>query len=694
MSLGATWFGEEWSHDPTGGLLQIGDARPPEALREWVDWAMQGRADGQGRATADQRQRALPRRALNAAFFTTRDMTAEDAEREAPKTETLRRVQVLPRGTVLYAPVQIPQEHKTNFELLLRSCRHAGLTRNRGMGHVQLSLVDDNMPVPASRLPDLPGSGVHVVPLRLLLTAPCLLTQGTWEDNSLVSRSYLTGSTLRGAFARNLIACGVSEAERERLLTSGAVRFFNGYPEVEGKRSLPTPITWRRKKAADISDADSRARPWDAAVSLLNNKAREETEDQSQQTPIATPFWSSGTEPKPASVRRRSWTHQARQSSTGISDTVFTYEALEADQAFRAAVVVSGEDWPTVKQALLHQPLRLGRSGRAGYGGNLVLSCPDNKPLPTEEGAYGGELKQHWFVLKLTADAILRDPNTGQYDPSMLRELVAKRFDTLAIVHQAAIRTTTVQGYNRLWRTTLPAVPAVGMGSVVLLYAERKLSREEVRALQNEPLGERIAEGFGTFILSPVPAEGKLTLREVVATSKPLPQTNEPEELLQAQRRLYRTRLQILLADEAAKVTGGLPASALGETTRSLLGRLSASLRDPDWQTSWRTWLGGPPNGLRQEAKEKLRSTRLGQRHLLEWMEAAIQESWSPPLSANDAAAERTRYQMVSKGQAEALWDAVGKDDALRLYYVTLVLAHLQRKVKQLSEETTGGSDA
>jgi len=114
--------------------LRIGDAVLPATVRQAVIEAVQERG-------------LTPDRVLEACTEV-RCQTAEDQRTGAPREHTLRRVRVVVRGMRFIAPLEWLGGDPTNDELcVLALCtlatRHAGLARNRGRGHIRITIDGD-----------------------------------------------------------------------------------------------------------------------------------------------------------------------------------------------------------------------------------------------------------------------------------------------------------------------------------------------------------------------------------------------------------------------------------------------------------------------------------------------------------------------------------------------------------------------
>lgn len=114
------------------GRLEVHDARLPEELRQWV------------RHAVERRENPVPPSEVLRALTDIRRQTARDRSTGGPAQGTLRSARVTLRGLVFEAPIQagahFTDDHWRVIARLCLGVRHAGLGRNRGRGHMRLSL--------------------------------------------------------------------------------------------------------------------------------------------------------------------------------------------------------------------------------------------------------------------------------------------------------------------------------------------------------------------------------------------------------------------------------------------------------------------------------------------------------------------------------------------------------------------------
>ena len=113
-------------------ILRVGDAVVDSEIRSWIE-----------AAESRKSHRISPKMVLEA-LTDIRQQTSEERSTGAPAETTLRSVRVIIRGLKLQSPLYWLAEPTDDelrcLSLALLATRHAGLGRNRGRGHIRLTL--------------------------------------------------------------------------------------------------------------------------------------------------------------------------------------------------------------------------------------------------------------------------------------------------------------------------------------------------------------------------------------------------------------------------------------------------------------------------------------------------------------------------------------------------------------------------
>ncbi|MCC6957554.1 MAG: hypothetical protein IT316_12230 [Anaerolineales bacterium] len=325
--------------------------------------------------------------------------------------------------------------------------------------------------------------------LHLRLASPLILTGvGNGEENSSQSQPYIPGSAIRGALiglylkGRQMDLPGDSKASA--LFFSGQVRYLNAYPEVLGKRTLPVPVSWRRRKE-DGEVKGTRV----ADLALIKDMERNQR--------LRKPFVLTKSE-EPAIVLDPEETLNLHIGSDGRGvvkedlSTMFQYQALAKGQLLIAPMIFADEmDFKDLKDLLEGAgTLPIGRSRSTEYGQVIIESVEESSDWRECEA---GNPDQE-ITLTLLSDALLRDKfgePTLDLDVALTRKL-KKPVECKSAFVQSRLR----GGYNQKWALPLPQHETLGMGSV-FIYAHDHFDDNELKRLEEEGVGERRIDGFG-----------------------------------------------------------------------------------------------------------------------------------------------------------------------------------------------------
>ncbi len=547
------------------------------------------------------------------------------------------------------------------------------------------------------------------LPYTLELRAPVILAAAGSDPNSTRTLPYIPGSALRGAAARALGDPGANPARQHdfrALILAGSVRWLNAYPRAGGRRALPTPVSFRVNKN-EIESSEGAIRVLDLAASVAHATAQWPEEPL---IPLAERFVTLGaTQPLRVEPRRRSRIHHQRDRARGRAWTeerdgreeahgaVFAFEFLDAGQEFEGIVLVQGEsesrcdDLADRVRACLAGPLLLGRSRRAGYGGQAAVTW--HAPRPRE--VVGEELVQRdippgtIFRALLTSAYIGRSPATGQIDPTRLEaEVVAalasgdageEPMDRVRVLGRCWAF-EVVGGFNRKQRVEVPQALACVGGSVLVLEATAPIPLADLLAVEHAGLGERRAEGFGRVAFLEKPTEAVVLRRPPMARVGP-PTADPPELARFVEWRILDRVVQRVIAEEAAR----LAEPAKPRPTASLIARLRNALRQEPAAAlgTLRDWCAQEGSArLRRPAMDQLERCRIGSssERLSDWVrkltrERADTERYAAELLRLETIAQR--YYVISESSARRTLRA--RDTLMRARLIDATLAALAR---------------
>lgn len=361
--------------------------------------------------------------------------------------------------------------------------------------------------------------------------------------------------------------------------------------------------------------------------------------------------------------------------------TIFAYEYLEPDQTFAGVIQVmpAASAYSSDIKALLADPILIGRSRRAGYGGEgaITFTADAEREYAYVAGLLSQEVRPGTrFRALLTSAYIGRHSSTGQIDPLALDLELTSRLGGSASVERRCWSFETVGGFNQKWRLALRQTLAVAAGAVFVLEAGQPLSLEMMREVEHEGLGERRAEGFGR-VLFLLHTEGRETIRlqaeqwervithdSAMATAPGQGRAQPPpqDQLPFLERRIILAAAEVELERVASELAGMV--SPWDIPTSSLLGRLRTIFRNAQDGASTEAalqtltaWCGNDgPHALKEPARKQLDECRIGNKNLRDW----LRDLAGPPDGPS-------RWQAIVRASANAgMLTALAQDHHLR----------------------------
>lgn len=538
--------------------------------------------------------------------------------------------------------------------------------------------------------------------------------------NSATTQSFISGSAIRGALAARLIAVGVTgnSGEFRRLILSSDVRYLHAYPELAGERSLPTPSPWRSEKAdpgraidlaafgGDIDasvDADDFGNIWPSEALVWVAAPFAAASVSAGARSIAVPSIGSRLHQQRDRIKGRPWKDRAEQPHGAL----FAYEYLEPDQVFRGVIQVmpaAAADIERIKTLLGDEPILVGRSRRAGYGGEAEVEFTGQAQREYENvsGSISQDVPAGTLFRAFLASAYIgRHPATGQIDPAALRQELLRRLGGAASVERTRWTFETVGGFNRKWRLEVPQAQAVAAGAMLVLKATAAISAATLRAIEDEGLGERRIEGFGR-VLFLEHSDDATTVRlhrddeqvqADVGGSCGLGSLSAPhrQQLDLLERRIVlaaaRAELDRVAAVDLAPKAERVPPNSLLGRMRTLFRQTTDERAAQAALANLRTWCGDDnEQALKRNAREKLDRCRLSGESFRQWLYELTEPAhgkagWEALVKASGNQTTLTglaaNSYLTSPSAAEAV--LYERSALLRVHLIDAVLAAMAR---------------
>lgn len=527
---------------------------------------------------------------------------------------------------------------------------------------------------------------MKVLRYRIRLRQALLVAGRGGDPNTVRGLPYLPGATLRGALIGRYARGGaldITDPATRRLFFDGQCRFLNAYPvDHRDRRSLPTPLSWRRPKGEtnpirDFAVTEPPGSDWQA---LRAPFCVADPEDEDPTVYTITP-------------ERQTNLHTRRDRKAGraLADEgdIYSYDSLAPDQTFAGRVLCDTEADAAALEPLLRGTYRLGLA--SGTYGEVEL-IPDQsiaaarwRELPDERADDGPDLAcdDNRLSVTLLSDTLVRDgQGRARVDAEALSEALARalKLGQVPTPEAAFFGADLRTGFNRTWGLPLPQEAVLTKGSVFVFSLDGSAPTEEaLAALEWAGIGALRAEGFGR-ILCNWHQEENWTWREMPGSSgdSPPAMTSAAGQALAAlmTRRMCDSVLDRALVQRVLTPGTGLrldrppPGSQLARLRRLIQNELLKESPDPGCLNGFLQELRGP-------ARKHLERGRIDGRTLEDWLKWIAKP---PPDGPN--AIEYLKLADVSLpgvgANAGTLDEETRRRALLRL--VDLVLAHAAKQ--------------
>lgn len=428
-----------------------------------------------------------------------RSAARESFTNRAPRDDTLRAVEYVPKGTVFEGYVEVGGTHQNQLWQLVSRLDTIGSGKASSAGNVTfaVSWADQGRITKDGQGPRLRLLLENIDPICVAATAN--------PGNLVPTESYIPGRVLLGALAAWLSRNG-REDVASRLVAGTEFSVGDALPVPGNLTKLPpaevcpAPLTLVTEKGVGSPNAD----PWWSGTAAPNRLDRSLADEEGKRFKRPDPhlyvFRRSAREPWSAYVPgHRVRLRNGRPDPEQLEPSLFAVEQIVEKTQFLTEIAATDKATMDALLAALEPVitdqswLRIGRGGipmRVARATGLGVANPqqfDGDELP---------------YLVLTSDLLVRDEDLVWMD-----SLDAEQVPTIpgwpdgTTVDVVAQQSSVVYGFNgtsRLWRH--PA-NAIRRGSVFKVTAGVEQLADAIR--ERKWLGERTHEGFGRFGLYP-----------------------------------------------------------------------------------------------------------------------------------------------------------------------------------------------
>jgi len=338
---------------------------------------------------------------------------------------------------------------------------------------------------------------------RITTQSPVLIAESTGDTNMVASADYISGSAVYGCLANRYIrkhSLG-NIAHRDdtfrKWFLSGGLYFSNCYIASVDKygnvsRNYPLPLSVQKKKDDEtvIRDLFFVDDDFDEQTNGIVGFGRLQGNSLYKQT-----------------VKKSLNFHHQRDKETGVAKEgmIFNYESIDTGQIFEGSIYGDNDDLQKFISMFGNEnTIHIGRSRNAQYG-MARLEIVSEKPEEIKNAVlHNGEVS-----LTLLSNAIIYDENGfSTTDISILQKALG---DGITI-KKTFIKTGDTEGFVSVWRLRRPSERCFLAGSCFLLEVDES-TVNRLKALQEEGIGERRVEGFGSIVFG-VQQQGNFTLRK------------------------------------------------------------------------------------------------------------------------------------------------------------------------------------
>lgn len=515
----------------------------------------------------------------------------------------LRFIEMAPAGLVLVGRCSVPDDAPDQALALiaaaLREIRRIGHRRRRGWGRCSLNVLtevaalDEETKLP--RVPSqsqlrtaepLPADTIDTLvrheeyDLRLTALSPLLLPAGR-GGNDVTSRATIPGSTLLALLG------GLAPVATQQGIADGSLLVGEGLPVLNGEPSMPVPFAWFRYKASvngsDSSEVISRlvTEPADGRQALQLRNGFVIASANAGEAFIGTP-----------EMDRRVHVGIDDLSQAALDGALYSYSAVAAGSNYSASLMVTpsraealaNEAGAADLVALLTDEHRIGSSRRNEYG--RVDAQAEKKPTSAQASGSDDEVSE--FTIWLTADVLPVDNRLRSCPTTAgLAAAVSAGLGREVTISKAFLRRVRRDSWHGRWGLPRPSLVGVSAGSVAICRVADggTVTRTAVELLGRLGIGERVAEGFGRFVVNHSLLHSTTSVlavppqRSTATVAGPLSEAGQV-----VVERLEQVAWETFIAEQVARaIADGWHRTTLGlgenEPGRSQLGSLRSAVR-------------------------------------------------------------------------------------------------------------------
>ncbi|HEX7659354.1 MAG TPA: RAMP superfamily CRISPR-associated protein [Pseudonocardiaceae bacterium] len=311
----------------------------------------------------------------------------------------------------------------------------------------------------------------HRHDLRITVHSPVVINRGL-RGNVVLTEKFIPGTALLALVARAL------RERATRLITAGELVITDATIEIDGKRSVPTPLSLRVGKT----------HPDGPLINTLFHEPGGKTVDPPAYCLEQEDALIVG-EPDLIEAIHAAINDEKQRPTE--DDGLYVNEGISTGTVLRAQIWAAQD----IDITSLDGKQSVGRSKKDDYGHIEVRVLPASESVVSPPPADQGKL-----VVWLQSDVVLRGEN-GQPDPTarLLGKLLAERLGVKLVPADDGYRlgVRRIESWQTRWGLPRPSLLALRAGGVASFTVDGVISAKAWRSVLAEGIGERRAEGFG-----------------------------------------------------------------------------------------------------------------------------------------------------------------------------------------------------
>lgn len=413
----------------------------------------------------------------------TRTQTTIDEETGSAKENSLRTLRVVKKGLTFNAELDFRnKEYLEEFKNAVSMVKHMGVSRTRGLGLVELKVVENSEEdINHVLFDENKISDNNHITYTIKLKSPVICKSPA--GNQAVTEDYIAGSKVLGLIARSMGRDTYQSIMNDIVIS-------NAYISYDDKRCLPARNSLQKEKNQTYEDGKMSIKDM-----IYSDSAKED--NTVQRTPAKIKYMT--VDNVVQSVETEISYHHQRPDDKSLghaSDNggaFYQLASISEGQTFKGDIYASRE---AAKQ-IINTVSNLNHV-RIGYGKNSEFGQVDFT-LDSVEEVKENKTKLHEFDVTLLSDMILfNDWGMLVADVDTLKNYLNDYFNVDDIViEKPYLSYNTIGGFNVTWGCKKQVFTAISKGSVVHMRSEKGI---DVEPLESYFVGERISEGYGEIM--------------------------------------------------------------------------------------------------------------------------------------------------------------------------------------------------